>query len=237
MGAGLNFVSSVLFSGVVAAVITYALNRRAAKLDNAERNRFHVEQAQTQQQMIEDWEQRKFEANQRLVFFRNLTELFYGFKNELYFFSIDMNNYDGLVRGAERFTEQALVAANPQISAAELASQKVAQTGQQRLDSYHRKLARLDQYNNTVKVILARAEAELSVSSHYLPSELHARVHALLRKLNPDIGTPEQAIVRLKELDLHEVEFRDIQSAILEEVQVLVNRAAGGWPEQASRSL
>jgi hypothetical protein len=137
-------VMSVLLSGVVAALITFALN---------------VWHAGKQQQQLREWEHSKYHANQRLYSLRAFTELFYAARTEIYFLGLDLTNTDALFEGTQRATEQLLLQNNPKISVQDLATQKAILTEQVRQQMISRKVSRIDQYNNAVKAIIGRAQA------------------------------------------------------------------------------
>ena len=221
-------VLSVLFSGVVAAILTFLLSRSAAKGEAKARAAADANRDAQQQAMLEDWEHRKYKANQKLYSLRLITELFYSARNEIYFLGLDLTNADALLAGADRATEQYLLQNNPQITAKDLAAHKTYLMAQQQQQVAARKISRLDQYNNAVKGIQARAQAEVSVASHYVSRDLLERLEHLYKTLSQkiDVGTIADVAASLKTFDGLELEFRQLQKGILGEVDTAVRTLA-----------
>lgn len=219
---------SVLFSGVVAALVTYLLNRQATKRDSLARNNFERQQLQIAQKITEEWEERKYRANQRIFFFRTFSELFYAYRNELHFFALDMHNTEALYGGHLKSAEQFLRQQNPNITASELDIQKALATRQAFVEMNTRKLARLDKFNIDVKGLAARADTELSVAAHYLTPELFAKMHKLLKGIDSDldVGSAIDALAKLQRFENYEVDFKIIQKELLEDFNTIVKNGA-----------
>src|SRR5689334_19760048 len=99
---------SIAFSGVIAALITYGLNRWAAKADAKARADADLHRDAQQQTTLENWENRKYQANQKLYSLRALTEMFYAARSEIYFLGLDLTNADAMLLGIEQATEDFL---------------------------------------------------------------------------------------------------------------------------------
>ena len=146
---------------------------------------FNVYWDQKKQRLLEDWEFRRYHANQIQLATAGLMDAFFGAKAELYFLSYTLET---LAETLTRLTSQAeqivRQQAGRELGAAELEQRKAQWL--QPFQTFNREQVTLrwNQHEQKAKETQAQAEAHLSALQSLIPTAVFERLLALYAKLN-----------------------------------------------------
>jgi hypothetical protein len=146
---------------------------------------FNVYWDQKKQELVEDWEFRRYHANQIHLATSGLMEAFFAAKAELYFLFYTLetlaNSFTQLTSQADEIVRQQ---ASPELNAAELERRKIQWL--QPLQNFNQEQVTLrwNQHEQKAKELQAQAETHLSALQPLVPAPIFQELLAFYAKLN-----------------------------------------------------
>jgi hypothetical protein len=203
---------SVVGGGLAAAVLTFI---------------FNVCWDWRKQKLVEDWEFRRYHANQVHFATVGLIEVFFASKTEIYFLSSTLwallGSLNQLAAQADAIVRQQ---GGPQLTIAQLEQRKAELLQPFQRFNQEQITLRWNQHEQKVKDLMAKAEAHLNVLQLLVPVSLYEQLLALYGRLStPWVWDLPHAQERLKLYEDNLPELNRIRGQLTKEIEIKLGRA------------
>jgi hypothetical protein len=202
---------SIVGGGLAAALLTVA---------------FNVYWDKKKQKLLEDWEFRRYHANQIHLATAGLTEAFFGARTELHFLFSTLETLTGALR---QLTAQAdsivRLQDGPQLTVAELEQRKSQLLQPFQKFNQEQVTLRWNQHEQRAKELMARAETHLTALEPLVPKKIYEALGALYAKLSTRwVWDLPHAQERLRMYDEAIPELRRIRGELLRQIELKLGR-------------
>jgi hypothetical protein len=187
---------------------------------------FNVYWDRKKQQLLEDWEFRRFHANQIHVATLGLMEAFFASKSELFFLFYTLETLAGtltqLTSQAEAIVRQQ---SGPELTAAELELRKSQWLQPFQKFNQEQVALRWNEHEQKAKELQAKAEAHLSELQPLVPSPIFDQLLALYAKLNtPWSWTLQSAKEQARLYEDALPDITRIRAALMQQIELKLGR-------------
>jgi len=203
---------SVLGGGLAAALVTIG---------------FNVWWDKQKQKLSEDWEFRRYHANQVHFATAGLMEVFFAAKTEIYFLACTLET---LLAGLNQLATQADAIVRqqggPQLTVAELEQRKAQLLQPFQTYNAQQVSLRWNQFEQKTKELQAKAEAYISVLQPLIPAPVYAQLLALYQKFEGRwVWDLPHAQERLKLYEDNIPELNRIRGQLTKQIEIKLGRA------------
>ena len=187
---------------------------------------FNVYWDKKKQQLLEDWEFRRYHANQIHVATAGLVEAFFESKAEMYFLFYTLETLAGtltqLTSQAEAIVRQQ---ARPELTAAELEQRKAQWLQPFQKFNQEQVTLRWNQHEQKAKEMQAKAETHLSELQPLIPSPIFDQLLALYAKLNTRwVWSLQSAQEQSQVYEDVLPELTRIRAALMQQIEIKLGR-------------
>ncbi len=191
---------------------------------------FNVWWDRKKQKLAEDWEFRRYHANQLHFATVGLMEIFFAVKIEVYYLVVMLESLLGIL-GQLTGQADAIVRqqGGPQLTVAELEQRKAQLLQPFQNFNLQQVALRWNQYEQKAKDLQAKAETQLSVLKPLVPPPLYTQLLAVYEKLStPWVWDLPHAKERLKLYEDNLPELNRIREQLTKQIEVKLGRAKTG---------